>query len=124
MGSSAVAPSPRCRIGSPGVAADRLGPIDIAFNNAGIFGRMCAFDSYDDNAWEEIIAMNLSSVFRCMRAEITAMLASNGEVIVNNASTVGHRGSDRASPAYVAAKHGVIGLTRQAALEYRPRDPG
>ncbi len=104
-----------------GVAADRFGRIDIAFNNAGIFDRMRAFDSYDDNAWDEMIAVNLSSVFRCMRAEITAMLASGGGVIVNNASTVGHRGSDRASPAYVAAKHGVIGLTRQAALEYVDR---
>lgn len=104
-----------------GVAADRFGPIDIAFNNAGIFDRMRAFDRYDDNAWDEMIAVNLSSVFRCMRAEIAAMLAAGGGVIVNNASTVGHRGSDRASPAYVAAKHGVIGLTRQAALEYVER---
>lgn len=104
-----------------GLAADRFGPIDIAFNNAGIFDRMRAFDRYDDNAWDEMIAVNLSSVFRCMRAEIAAMLAAGGGVIVNNASTVGHRGSDRASPAYVAAKHGVIGLTRQAALEYVDR---
>jgi len=104
-----------------GVATDRFGPIDIAFNNAGIFDRMHAFDSYDDSSWDEMIAVNLSSVFRCMRAEIAAMLATGGGVIVNNASTVGHRGSDRASPAYVAAKHGVIGLTRQAALEYVDR---
>jgi NAD(P)-dependent dehydrogenase (short-subunit alcohol dehydrogenase family) len=56
-----------------------------------------------------------------MRAELAAMLAGGGGVIVNNASTVGHRGSERAGPAYVAAKHAVIGLTRQAALAYVDR---
>jgi short-subunit dehydrogenase len=107
-----------------------FGRLDLAFNSAGIFDRMHAFDTYDDASWDEMIAVNLSAVFRCMRAEIRAMLdsgplASDSEsgsptvgVIVNNASTVGHRGSERASPAYVAAKHGVIGLTRQAALQY------
>jgi NAD(P)-dependent dehydrogenase (short-subunit alcohol dehydrogenase family) len=97
---------------------EQFGRLDIACNNAGIFDRMHSFHAYDDAAWDEMIAVNLSSVFRCMRAEIAAMLQSGGGVVVNNASTVGHRGSDRASPAYVAAKHGVIGLTRQAALEY------
>jgi len=95
-----------------------FGRIDIAFNNAGIFDRIREFHTYTDGAWDEMMGVNLSAVFRCMRAEIAAMLDSGGGVIVNNASTVGHRGSDRASPAYVAAKHGVIGLTRQAALEY------
>lgn len=122
-------------------AVGLFGRLDLAFNSAGIFDRMHEFHAYDDAAWDDMIAVNLSAVFRCMRAEIAAMLASGpcppapgrtGEgaragtagpvgtvgVIVNNASTVGHRGSDRASPAYVAAKHGVIGLTRQAALEY------
>lgn len=109
-----------------------FGRLDIAFNSAGIFDRMREFHTYDDPSWDDMISVNLSAVFRCMRAEIAAMLASglspgaDGDagaagtvgVIVNNASTVGHRGSNRASPAYVAAKHGVIGLTRQAALEY------
>lgn len=95
-----------------------FGRLDIAFNNAGIFDRMRDFHTYTDESWDEMVGVNLSAVFRCMRAEIAAMLDGGGGVIVNNASTVGHRGSDRASPAYVAAKHGVIGLTRQAALEY------
>ena len=95
------------------------GRLDIAFNNAGIFDRMHEMHRYADDAWDDMIAVNLSAVFRCMRAEIAAMIAGGtGGVIVNNASTVGHRGSERASPAYVAAKHGVIGLTRQAALQY------
>lgn len=92
--------------------------LDIAFNNAGIFDRQREFHTYPDDAWDDMISINLTAVFRCMRAELTAMMAGGGGVIVNNASTVGHRGSDRASPAYVAAKHGVIGLTRQAAQQY------
>lgn len=92
--------------------------LDIAFNNAGIFDRHHDFHTYPDDAWDDMINVNLTAVFRCMRAELTAMMQGGGGVIVNNASTVGHRGSDRASPAYVAAKHGVIGLTRQAAQQY------
>lgn len=99
---------------------DDHGRLDIAFNNAGIFDRMHEFHTYDDNAWDDMLAVNLTGVFRCMRAEL-AVMADRGGVIVNNASTVAHRGSLRASPAYVAAKHGVLGLTRQAALEYAGR---
>lgn len=95
-----------------------FGALDLAFNSAGIFDRGREFHTYTDAEWDDMLAVNLTTVFRCMRAEIAAMLTSGGGVVVNNASTVGHRGSDRASPAYVAAKHGVIGLTRQAALEY------
>jgi NAD(P)-dependent dehydrogenase (short-subunit alcohol dehydrogenase family) len=102
---------------------DRFGQLDVAFNSAGIFDRGQAFDSYPDASWDDMLSVNLTGVFRCMRAEIAAMLdtsesASFGRSIVNNASTVASRGSDRASPAYIAAKHGVLGLTRQAALEY------
>jgi NAD(P)-dependent dehydrogenase (short-subunit alcohol dehydrogenase family) len=97
---------------------DTFGRLDIAFNNAGIFDRSREFHTYDDALWDDMIAVNLSAVFRCMRAEIAVMLAGGGGSIVNCASTVSHRASERASPAYVAAKHGVLGLTRQAALEY------
>ena len=99
-------------------AESALGRVDFAFNNAGLFDQSEQFHAYEDAAWDDMISVNLSAVFRCMRAEIAAMLRNGGGVIVNNASTVGHRGSNRASPAYVAAKHGVIGLTRSAALEY------
>lgn len=102
-----------------GAALHRFGRLDLAFNNAGIFDRGRSFHTYGDDAWDEMIAVNLSAVFRCMRAELRAMVdGGRGGVIVNNASTVAHRGSERASPAYVAAKHAVLGLTRQAALEY------
>ncbi len=113
---------------SPGAAEELVaaavatfGRLDVAFNNAGIFDRSHEFHIYDDARWDEMIAVNLSSVFRCMRAEIAAMLPTGGGAIVNCASTVGHRGSERASPAYVAAKHAVLGLTRQAALQYVDR---
>ncbi len=95
-----------------------LGSLDVAFNNAGVFDSDALFHEYDDSSWNDLIAANLSSVFYCMRAEIAYMLGNDGGVIVNNASIVGHRGSRRATPGYVASKHGVIGLTRQAALQY------
>lgn len=102
------------------------GGLDHAFNNAGIFDRGATFDTYTTEAWDEMIAVNLSGVFHAMKYELAAMLElgtgpGGGRCIVNNASTVAHRGSGRASPAYVAAKHGVLGLTRQAAVEYAGR---
>jgi NAD(P)-dependent dehydrogenase (short-subunit alcohol dehydrogenase family) len=76
------------------------------------------FHTYSDDSWDDMLAVNLTGVFRCMRAELAAMLTSGGGVIINNASTVSHRGSNRAGPAYVSAKHGVLGLTKQAAIQY------
>ncbi len=104
-------------------AVEEFGGLDYAFNNAGWFGGEPALHEYDDDQWAEVIGVNLTGVYRCMKHEIAAMLACNEKqpghrAIVNNASTVGHRGSDRSGPAYTTAKHGVIGLTRQAALTY------
>ena len=99
-------------------AVNEFGKLDIAFNNAGIFDRMNDFHIYGDDSWDEMLAVNLTGVFRCMRAELASMITSGGGVIINNASTVSHRGSFQASPAYVAAKHGVLGLTKQAAIQY------
>jgi NAD(P)-dependent dehydrogenase (short-subunit alcohol dehydrogenase family) len=99
-------------------AVSLFGRLDIAFNNAGIFDRMNDFHTYSDDSWDDMLAVNLTGVFRCMRAELAAMLTSGSGVIINNASTVSHRGSNRAGPAYVAAKHGVLGLTKQAAIQY------
>ena len=96
--------------------AARSGGLRAAVNSAGIFERSMSSRGYSDDAWDEMIATNLTAVFRCLRAEINAMSGAGG-AIVNIGSSVGHRGSLRASPGYVAAKHGVIGLTRQFALE-------
>ncbi|MDA0339237.1 MAG: SDR family oxidoreductase [Proteobacteria bacterium] len=99
------------------------GSLDLAFNNAGLFAAEPIFHEYKDEDWDAMIAVNLTGVYRCMKHEIKAMLetgakSKSGAVIINNASTVGHRGSDRSGPGYTAAKHGVIGLTKQAAIAY------
>ncbi len=93
------------------------GRIDCAFNNAGIDGKMAKLAECTEETWNRTIAINLSGVFFCMKAEIPHMLRQGGGVIVNTASVAGLTGSP-GLPAYVASKHGVVGLTRAAAIEY------
>lgn len=93
------------------------GRLDIAFNNAGIGGESHPAGEYSIESWNRVIAVNLSGVFYSLRYEIPAMLKSGGGAIVNMASILGQVGFAMA-PAYVAAKHGVVGLTRAAALDY------
>jgi NAD(P)-dependent dehydrogenase (short-subunit alcohol dehydrogenase family) len=93
------------------------GRLDCAFNNAGINIEHGPLVECSEEEWERVLAVNLKGVWLCMRAEIPRMVASGGGRIVNNASIVGLRGS-RNTPAYVASKHGIVGLTRAAALEY------
>lgn len=96
----------------------RFGRLDAAFNAAGIDGEAgkLTADCTLDN-WHRIIAVNLTGVFHCLRHQIPAMLASGGGAIVNCASTAGIRGAMTCG-AYSASKHGVVGLTKTAALEY------
>jgi len=96
-------------------AIDRFGGLDCAFNNAGI-NRM-GDDEYDDAIWERNIGINLSGVMRCMREEAAVMVERGGGAIVNTASINGLVGNP-GQPAYVAAKHGVIGLARHGALRW------
>jgi NAD(P)-dependent dehydrogenase (short-subunit alcohol dehydrogenase family) len=96
---------------------DRFGRLDFAFNNAGIEGVAAPTGECTDENWNRVIATNLTGVFSCMRAEIAAMLAGGGGAIVNNASVAGLVGFPN-TPAYAAAKHGVVGLTKVAALDY------
>lgn len=96
---------------------DLYGRLDFACNNAGIRGFSSPTGDYTLEAWNQVIGVNLTGVWLCMRYEIPAMIKGGGGGIVNMASILGHVGFANA-PAYVAAKHGVIGLTKNAALEY------
>ncbi len=101
-------------------AVHAFGGLDVACNNAGIGGAIAPVAEQPIEAWDRIVAVNLSSVFYCMRAQIPRMLERGGGAIVNMASILGAVGFAGA-PAYVAAKHGVVGLTQNAALEYAAR---
>ncbi len=98
-------------------AADQGGGLHLAVNNAGIGGPGASVGDYPEDAWRQVIDINLNGVFYGLRHQIPAMLASGGGAIVNMASVLGEVGVRQAS-AYVAAKHGVVGLTKAAALEY------
>ena len=94
-----------------------FGRLDIAINAAGIGGPEVKTAEYAPSDWDRVIDINLTGVWRSMRHEIPAMLANGSGVIVNIASVAGLGGFPR-HPAYAASKHGVVGLTRTAALEY------
>lgn len=98
-------------------AVARYGALHLACNNAGIGGAAGPTGEYPVAEWERVVGINLSGVFYCLRYEIPAILAAGGGAIVNIASVLGQVGF-AGSPAYVAAKHGVVGLTRSAAMEY------
>ena len=98
-------------------AVETFGRLDFACNNAGIGGEAALTADYSVDGWNKVIAVNLSGVFYGMKYQIPEMLKQGGGVIVNMASILGHVGFATA-PAYVAAKHGVIGLTKTAAIEY------
>lgn len=98
-------------------AVKEYGKLDIAFNNAGIGGEANPIGEYSPESWDKVIKINLSGVFYGMRYQIPAMLENGGGVIVNVASVLGLVGFG-GSCAYVAAKHGVIGLTKNVAIEY------
>jgi NAD(P)-dependent dehydrogenase (short-subunit alcohol dehydrogenase family) len=102
-------------------AVNQFGGLHIAVNNAGIGGPLNSVGEYPIEGWDKVIAVNLSGVFYGLRYQIPAMLTSGGGSIVNIASILGKVGT-KGSPAYVAAKHGVIGLTEAAALEYADKN--
>lgn len=98
-------------------AVAKFGALDIAINAAGVGGAEVRTAEYPTDVWEAVIDINLTGVWRCMRHEIPVMLAAGRGTIVNVASVAGLGGFPRHS-AYAASKHGVVGLTRTAALEY------
>ena len=95
---------------------EAYGRLDCAHNNAGIEGAVATTHEYLEDAWDDVMSINLKGVWLCMKFEIPQMLRQGGGAIVNTASVAGLVGV-RGQPAYVASKHGVNGLTKVAALE-------
>lgn len=100
---------------------EKYGKLDIAVNNAGIGGPIASTGEYPLDGWKKVIDINLSGVFYGMHYQLPAMEKNGGGSIVNIASILGMVGT-RNSPAYVAAKHGVVGLTKAVALEYAAKN--
>jgi NAD(P)-dependent dehydrogenase (short-subunit alcohol dehydrogenase family) len=109
------------RTGDVKAALDRtvetFGRLDVAFNNAGVEQEEAATAQLAEEVWDRVIDTDLRGVFLCMKHEIPLMLEQGGGAIVNTSSGAGVKGFPMGA-AYVAAKHGVIGLTRSAALDY------
>jgi NAD(P)-dependent dehydrogenase (short-subunit alcohol dehydrogenase family) len=96
---------------------EAFGRLDIAFNNAGVEQKMALTAELAVEEWDRVINTNLRGVFLCLKHEIPLMLKQGGGSIVNTSSGAGIRGF-KEEAAYVAAKHGVVGLTKVAALDY------
>jgi NAD(P)-dependent dehydrogenase (short-subunit alcohol dehydrogenase family) len=94
-----------------------FGRLDFAFNNAGITGPVCPTADVTIDGWKQVIDLDLSGVFYCMKYEIPHMIASGGGAIVNASSDAGLHSLPTIAP-YVAAKHAVVGLTKSTAQEY------
>ena len=100
---------------------ETFGRLDVAFNNAGVEQAPKATTNITEEEWNRIMGIDLRGVFLCMKYEIPLMLKQGGGTIVNTSSGAGVK-SFKDQEAYVAAKHGVVGLTRAAALDYAPRN--
>jgi NAD(P)-dependent dehydrogenase (short-subunit alcohol dehydrogenase family) len=98
-------------------AADTFGRLDVAFNNAGAEQQTAPLAGIPEDEWDRIIAINLRGVFLSMKYEIPLMLQHGGGAIVNTSSGAGVKAFGGGG-AYTAAKHGVVGLTKDAALDY------
>jgi len=98
-------------------AVKEFGKLDIAVNNAGVGGPQSKIGETDIDAWNNVIAINLNGVFYGMRYQVPAMQKNKGGAIINMASILGQVGF-ATSAGYVSAKHGVVGLTKNGALEY------
>ena len=103
-------------------AVKTYGRLDCAFNNAGIIGsETTAIDQFSLETWQNVMAVNLTSVFLCLKYEARAMLRTGAGAIVNTSSALGHVAAYN-MPAYCASKAGVVGLTRATALDYAKRN--
>lgn len=98
-------------------AIAKLGDLDVAINNAGVEHKFTPMHELSEEQFQHSIAVNLTGVWHCMKHEISQMLSSGGGHIINISSVAGLRGAPMIS-AYGAAKHGVVSLTKSAAIEY------
>ena len=98
-------------------AVQEFGGLDIAVNNAGIHVEDDPLGECSEETWQRVLGVNLTGIWRCMKAEIPVIITAGGGAIVNTSSILGRIASATA-PAYTASKHGVIGLTKSAALAY------
>ena len=98
-------------------AVERFGRLDYAHNNAGIAGTAALLHDWSVDTFRQVLSVNLIGTFTCMKYELAQMVAQGGGVIVNTASTSGLGGTPL-MPGYVASKHGVVGLTKGAAVDY------
>jgi NAD(P)-dependent dehydrogenase (short-subunit alcohol dehydrogenase family) len=101
-------------------AVDAFGGLDAAVNNAGIGGASAPTGDYTVEQWRTVMSVNLDGVFFGARAQLPRLVERGGGTIVNIASILGQV-TFAGAPAYVAAKHGVVGLTKQIAMEYAPQ---
>jgi NAD(P)-dependent dehydrogenase (short-subunit alcohol dehydrogenase family) len=98
---------------------DTYGGLDCAYNNAGIDGSlMTSIVDYRKDVWDQVIAINLTGMFLCMKYEIPPMIKRGGGSIVNMSAVAGFKAGKRVGSAYITSKHGVIGLTKTGAIEY------
>jgi NAD(P)-dependent dehydrogenase (short-subunit alcohol dehydrogenase family) len=100
---------------------ETFGRLDVAFNNAGVEQEPKAAAELTEEEWDRIVAIDLRGVFLCMKYEIPLLLQQGGGAIVNTSSGAGVKGFE-GQAAYVAAKHGVVGLSKAAALDYAPQN--
>lgn len=110
---------PQAHLAAVAQAEARFGGLDVAVNNAGISGEFRKTAEHTPQTWHQVLDINLSGVFYGIRAQVPAMLRRGGGSIVNISSILGQVGHVDLAP-YVAAKHGVVGLTRTVALDYGP----